>query len=483
MKTLQIILISPDYICYPFSFFQEKSAHLDYMKNRQIRKHTSPIILLVLLAVLLSLPAIHYGYLLEDYRYLRPYSPEEILHTFSAHWEPLQIETKGYRPLHSVQYAFFYMLIGGDPVKNHILKMALFVAGVLLVYFLAFRCTNDISSAFWTALIYPCLATMAWQVSWLVNRQHLLQIIFFASMIILYDRYLLKGSRLFWTASLVVFLLALLLKETAVMYPLIILAFSSIVRKRAIRSQVKPLIPFFALLVIFIIVRSLILKDLPKSNTFPPPPDLHPFSLIYEYSRSLLGTCIQTQGIHDLLNDFPIYDLGLRTTRDFVSLGAVAGIFIIGGFLLFRRGSRTNKQGFILGLAILLLANIIVAAWYRTNRIFITSIGISLMIGVLVSQLFKSLTVMRKGIETTFVILVILFFGLYLTLNLLVFFEIQSALRPNGFLSLTWDRWEYEEYLQVKEKKHSGTITGEQLEIFKKKLRRSGRKKWAKQLP
>ena len=90
---------------------------------------------------------------------------------------------------------------------------------------------------------------------------------------------------------------------------------------------------------------------------------------------------------------------------------------------------------------------------------------------------------MRKGIETTFVILVILFFGLYLTLNLLVFFEIQSALRPNGFLSLTWDRWEYEEYLQVKEKKHSGTITGEQLEIFKKKLRRSGREKWAKQLP
>ena len=453
------------------------------MNTRKIRKHTLPIILLVLLAILLSIPAIHYGYLLEDYRYLRPYSPEEILHTFSAHWEPLQIETKGYRPLHSVQYAFFYMLIGGDPVKNHILKMALFVTGVLLVYFLAFRCTNDISSAFWTALIYPCLATMAWQVSWLVNRQHLLQIIFFASMIILYNRYLLKGSRLFWTASLMVFLLALLLKETAVMYPLIILAFASIVRERTIRSQVKPLVPFFAILIIFIIGRSLILQDLPESNTFPPSPDLHPFSLIYEYSRSLLGTCIQTQGIHDIFNDFPIYDLGLRTTRDFVSLGAFAGIFIIGGFLLFRGGSKKDKQGFFFGLAILLFANIIVAAWYRTNRIFITSIGISLMIGVLVAQLFKSLPVMRKCIETTFVILAILFFGLYLALNLLVFFEIQSALRPHGFLSLTWDRWEYEEYFEFQEKNQPGTITGEQLEFFKEKLRRSGRGKWTERLP
>jgi len=453
------------------------------MKTSKIRPHVLPIIMLVLLTVMLSLPSLHYGYLLEDYRYLRPYSAEEIIHTFYSHWEPLQIETKGYRPLHSVQYAIFYILIGGDPVRNHILKMVFFSLGVILVYFLALRCTEDRSAAFWTALIYPCLATTAWQVSWLVNRQHLLQIIFFASMIILYDCYLQKGSKLFWTASLGVFLLALLLKETAVMYPLIILAFSIIVRKKALRDQVKPLIPFFAILVMFIIVRSLILAKIPESNTFPPPPSLHPSSLIYEYSRSLLGTCIQTQGIHDPHNDFPIYDLGLRTTRDFVSLGALVGLFLVGGFMLFCRGSRTVKKGFIFGLVILLLANIIVAAWYRTNRTFIASIGVSLMIGVMVAQLFKSLTGRRKWIETTFVSLAILLFCLNLALNLVVFFEIQWALRPNGFLSLTWDRWEYEEYLQVKEKKQWGTITGEQLMIFKKKLRRSGREKWAKQLP
>jgi len=453
------------------------------MKTRKIRKHTLPIILLVLLTVLLSLPALHYGYLLEDYRYLRPYSQEEILHTFSTHWEPLRVETKGYRPLHSVQYAFFYLLIGGDPVKNHILKMALFSAGVLLVYFLAFRCTDNISSAFWTAIIYPCLATMAWQVSWLVNRQHLLQIIFFASMLILYDRYLLKRSKISWTISFAVFLLALLLKETAVTYPLIILAFAVIIRRKKLRSQIKPLAPFFLLLGIFIILRTLILNTVPKTNMFPPPLSLHPLNLIYEYSRALFGTCIQTQGIHDPSNDFPIYDLGLGTTRDFVSLGAFAVIFIIGGSLLIRRGSKPVKQGFIFGLAILLLANIIVAAWYRTNRIFITSIGISLMMGAMVAQLFKSLTIMRKWIETSFVIMAIISFGLYLALNLLVFFEIQWALKPHGFLSLTWDRWEYEEYFRWKEEKKIESISGEQMKIFKEKLRRTGRSEWADNLP
>jgi len=105
------------------------------------------------------------------------------------------------------------------------------------------------------------------------------------------------------------------------------------------------------------------------------------------------------------------------------------------------------------------------------------------MMGAMVAQLFKSLTVMRKWIETSFVIMAIISFGLYLALNLLVSFEIQWALRPYGFLSLTWDRWEYEEYFRWKEEKKIESISGDQMKIFKEKLRQTGRSEWAENLP
>ena len=117
------------------------------------RDHILPVLFLTLLALFLSLPTLRYGYLLEDYKYLRSYSLPEIAHTFRSHWEPTLEETKGYRPLHSVQYAFFHRLIGGGAVANHILAIALMASGVLLLYLFALRCTGDIRPAFWAAFL------------------------------------------------------------------------------------------------------------------------------------------------------------------------------------------------------------------------------------------------------------------------------------------------------------------------------------------
>lgn len=440
------------------------------------------VILLILLSVFLSLPTIHFGYLLEDYKYLRSYSLSEVTQTFYAHWDPLEIETEGYRPLHSIQYGFFYLIFGGDPIINHIFQIILFAIGILLIFSLTLRCTNNTSSAFWTALIYPCLGTMAWHVTHLCNRQHLFLIIFFALTIIYYDRYLFNRSKISWLISLITFLCALLLKETAAAYPLIIFVFATVIRGNSIRSQLKPLAPYFLILLLFIILRADILKDLPNTNPSIPPFDLHPANMISEYSRAIRGTCIQTQGIHDPNNEFPMYDLGLKSSRDYVGLSAFLGLFIAGIFLLLRHGSKKAKRGFIFGLAILLLSNIIVTAWYRTNLVFISSIGVAMMTGISVSMIFRTITLFRKLLDTTIAVLALFFFVFYLSLNLIVFFEIQWAQRPNGFIALTWDRWDYEEYFACLKDFNVRIISGEQMELFQEKLRRTGREEWADKL-
>jgi len=450
-----------------------------------IRENTRlalPIVLLILISVLLSLPTIHYGYLLEDYKYLRPYSLAEVAQTFYAHWDPLEMETKGYRPLHAVQYGFFYLIFGGAPVINHIFQIALYTGGILLIFALVLRYTQGTSAAFWTTLIYLCLGTMAWHITHLCNRQHLLIIILLPVAIIFYDRFLLKRTNISWLISFIAFILALLTKEAAAACPLIILAFATIIRGRSLRSQIKPIAPYFLILVLFIIMRADILKNVPETNLYPPPLDFHPANVISVYCRAIRGSCIQTQGIHDPKNDFPIYDLGLNTPRDYADLLAFTGLFIAGIILLFRRGSKDAWRGFIFGLAFLLITNIIVTAWYRTNRLFLNSIGVALMAGILVSVIFKTMTLRRKLLDTAIAIPALFFFLLYLSLNLTVYFEIQWALRPDSFIVLTWDRWDYEEYFERLDDIGVKIFTGEQMRLFQEKLRRTGREDWAAEL-
>lgn len=452
------------------------------MNNREKSIQILAIIILILLSVLLSVPTIHYGYLLEDYKYLRPYSLSETAHTFYAHWEPIGTETRGYRPIHAVQYGFFYLIFGGDPVINHIFQIFLFTIGILFLFALTLRCTNDTTAAFWTSLIYAGLGTMAWQVTHLCNRQHLLLIIFFLLTIIYYDRYLLNRSKISWLISFITFIVALLLKEIAATYPLIIFSFATIIRGKPIRSQLKPLAPYFLILVIFIIIRANVLEDIPKTNLSPPPLDLHPVNVISVYSRALRGTCIQTQGIHDPKNDFPMYDLGLKSLRDYAGLSAFLCLFIAGIILLFRLGSKKTKRSFVFGLSILLFANIIVTAWYRTNLIFISSIGVALMTGIIVSLIFKSFTLPYKLVNMAISLLALLSFLLYFSINIMVFYEIQWAQRPNGFIALTWDKWDYEEYFEHLENLNIRIISGEQMTLFQEKLRQTGRKEWADKL-
>ncbi len=433
-----------------------------------MKKHFLPLILLALTALTLSLPILRYGYLLEDYYYLRSYSPGEIIRTFHSHWEPSMIETKGFRPLHSVHYAFFHLLIGGDPLSNQLLALGLHLAGIFLLYAFVNRCGAGRSAAFWSALVYFCLGTTAWQISWLVNRQHLLLVIFLLSSLISYDSYLTGKSGWAWAAAFVFLLLALLLKEAAVTFPLMIAAFALVVRKRPLRSQVKPLLPLFVLLAAFLSYRAAILKPLPDVFIHPPPPPDTPQRIFADYGHGLLASLLQSHGTRDPENrDFPVYARGVRDVRCLLALLAILGLAAAAAPALCRYGPAGNRRLFIFALILLLLANIMVAAWYRNNRLFISSLGVAMMVGILAAAAFSGLAASR-GTGRLLPAAALIFFCLYLTTNLHTYLEIQQGLRPDGYLAKTWDGWLVEEgYLPW--------IKEEQLLLLEDQMRRTGR--------
>ena len=55
---------------------------------------------------------LHYGFDYDDYHFLRPYTPAEVLATFHGPWDLTGIEVKFYRPLTIVLYAVRFELFG-----------------------------------------------------------------------------------------------------------------------------------------------------------------------------------------------------------------------------------------------------------------------------------------------------------------------------------------------------------------------------------
>ena len=437
--------------------------------------HRLALLALVIIVILLSLPTLKYGYLLEEYKYLRSYSLPEIGETFISQWEPTGDETRGYRPGHSVHYAFFHFLIGGKSLPNHILQILLLMTIGILLYFMVFSITGKSSPAFWSSLLYLCLGTTGWQVSWLSCRHQLIQVILLITCLLYYNRYLLHGYRGSWWASFFSFIFALLLKEPAVIFPFLLLAWAVIIRQNKLLPQIKPLIPFFIVLGIFLCIRATVVKTADEVNILPPPLPTSPLMMANEYFRSLLATCVQSQGVVDPLNDFPVYCTRIATGRDFIGLFSFIGLCGIGGVLLTIWGKKQEKQGCVFGLIILLLATVMVAAWYRSNRLFISSVGIAMIGGIVIAVVFRYL---HRPVTTRRALVggaALICFIAYLAVNLSVFYEIQRSLRPHGFLALTWDKWAYEDYIPwMKE---------EQLRILSEKLKRTGRSDWAEQLP
>jgi len=444
------------------------------LQSTKTRQHLFPVIILILYCFLLSLPTINYGYLLEDYTYLRSYSLSETADTFHSHWEPSQKESKGYRPLHSIHYGLFHLMIGGEPVLNHILHILIFSTAIILLYFFTYRITRNRSAGLWTALVYSFMGTTAWQVAWLGSRQHLLQVIFFLSMLISYDVYLARltvedinrsHSKKYWLISFGFFILALLLRETAVIYPFIIFSFAIIVREKKIKSQLKPIANFFISLIIFLIIRHSIVKDMHTEN--PPPVSTNLAIRTRELYRTVITTLVQTQGAHEPLDEWPFDYTGFGTIRDLLGLFGLIGILVIGGWLVYPRMSKDLRKTVFFGLTTLIIASGFVSLYLRAYALYISSIGVALIIGVIGAGLLQDGSCRRKFPALSAYSLAAGCFFLYIAINLWTFFENEWALRPDGFIATAWD---YDVYLY-----YLPRIQEEQMLIYKDKLRRMER--------
>jgi len=348
-----------------------------------------PLACLFLVVFLLWLPTYHFGFGQEEFRYFHDYSGREILKGFYSHWEPSLTESVGYRPGHALHIWLVYRLLGGSAEASHLVQLFLLLAFSWLFFRFLLEVSASASIAFWGVCIYLCLGNTAWHVAQVVNRQHLILLVSWAGMMLLYLRYLECGKARCLTGSCLFFLGGLLVKETALTYPFQLAALALLVGKRNLWETLRRLWPFFLTLSLFLVVRYFATREAAAVSQTPPPA---PFSLSWmarEYGRSLAGALVPVQGTRgyevipketELSFNWPAY---FRVGLAFLVLLAIPGLWL----------SLKNGQGRILafGFTVYLLASVLVAAWYRTNRLFIADLGLTVILGTCAAESFSFL--------------------------------------------------------------------------------------------
>jgi hypothetical protein len=142
-----------------------------------------------------------------------------------------------YRPLStSLYFAAMLKLFGLSPLPYHMINLILFCANVLAVYCVGAIIFRDRAKGFVTALFYLTRGIHFETVSWVSGIQDSLMTLFTAlSMIAYFACSQRAGRHLF--LSMVFFLLALLSKETALVFPLILVAYEVILSSRSHQWQ------------------------------------------------------------------------------------------------------------------------------------------------------------------------------------------------------------------------------------------------------
>ncbi|MDD2927356.1 MAG: tetratricopeptide repeat protein [Candidatus Omnitrophica bacterium] len=178
-----------------------------------------------------------------------------------------------YRPLQAVSYMWDYHFWQLNPYGYHLTNIVLHALVAFLVFLLGYAILKEISSAFGAALLFSVSPLHTEAVTYISGRADMLMGLFLLASLLLFIR---GGYRfLAWLA----FIPALLAKELAIVFPLVILAYLFYYRREELKdpgSLLKPLLPFLVIDFIYILSR---VSFFSFPRTYPPALTKYPLLL------------------------------------------------------------------------------------------------------------------------------------------------------------------------------------------------------------
>lgn len=252
--------------------------------NHRLRLIILAVVLLAPLAVYVS--ALRYQFVFDDPDQIvynaAVHSASSIPHYFtsdvSPHASPDEVGNF-YRPVFLLWLLVNYKVGGLNPLWWHATSLAVHLLATLLVYLLAFRLSRDEVLAGGTALLFGLHPVHIEAVAWISGVTEPLMVVFFLSAFLCFIRSRESDPKSRWwlLASLGLFVVAVLEKETAIVLPAVIFFYEWLLgsngaaeageRTRLLRKSIASALPYFGLTAIYLVARFLALKGLGHAIT------------------------------------------------------------------------------------------------------------------------------------------------------------------------------------------------------------------------
>jgi tetratricopeptide (TPR) repeat protein len=159
-----------------------------------------------------------------------------------------------YIPLTISSFAIEYQFFRLSPRGYHTTNLILHLANILLVFLLMMLVSQNLFFAFFAALLFGIHPLRVESVAWITGRKDVLYGFFFLLALISYMHYKKASVFKFYYLSLVFFILALLAKPVAMIFPLIICLFDYLHSRQFNRKLIFEKIPYLILSFVFAVV-------------------------------------------------------------------------------------------------------------------------------------------------------------------------------------------------------------------------------------
>ncbi len=220
-----------------------------------------------------------------------------------------------YRPLATQVYFFLNSsLFGLNPIPYHLESLSLHILNGVLFYLISYKLFKDKKVALLAAVLYVTSAIHFLSLFYISSFQQLARTFFMFLSVTFYIEHIDKKRSIFLLGSVLSFIGALLSKETSIILPFLF-PLIEIIRGREnplkiLKFQVKSLIPFFVVLVSYIILRIIGIQSVFQQGSY----DLS-FSLANAL-QNLKWYIIWASGLPEILATYP--SLGVNSLIQFI---------------------------------------------------------------------------------------------------------------------------------------------------------------------
>jgi len=238
-------------------------------KVKQAAPKTYKLILIILLLTFLAyIPALSAGFVnWDDPDYVNRQILQQSLQNFtSLIITPVQ---GNYHPLTMLSLAFNYLISGMDPWSYHLLNLLLHMANCVLVFrFTLVLARGNALIAFVSAVLFGIHPMHVESVAWVSERKDVLYSLFFIAGLTSYTKFIDTAHRKQYVLTLVFFVLSLLSKPAAAIFPLVLFCIDLLRTRKLSAKLFVEKIPFFALALIAGIITYVAQKEKGALNAY-----------------------------------------------------------------------------------------------------------------------------------------------------------------------------------------------------------------------